>query len=103
MWHFYATYYTLDDNKIYLAAEQSNPYIVDEPITKIDKVYIRYSNRCEEDNILFDVHKDMNTGEIYAIFSNYYSDYSKTKLRKAILADFLNKTGILPKLIIEQD
>ena len=95
--------YTLDDNKIYLAAEQSNPYTVDEPITKIDKVYIRYSNRCKEDNILFDVYKDMNTGEIYAIFSNYYSDCSKTKLRKAILADFLNKTGILPKLVIEQD
>lgn len=95
--------YTLDDNKIYLAAEQSNPHTVDEPITKIDKVYIRYSNKCKEDNILFDVYKDMNTGEIYAIFSNYYSDCSKTKLRKAILADFLNKTDILPKLIIEQD
>lgn len=95
--------YILDDNKIYLAAEQSNPYTVDESITKIDKVYIRYSNRCKEDNILFDVYKDMNTGEVYAIFSNYYSDCSKTKLRKAILADFLNKTGILPKLIIEQD
>lgn len=95
--------YTLDDNKIYLAAEQSNPHTVDEPIIKIDKVYIRYSNRCKEDNILFDVYKDMNTGEIYAIFSNYYSDCSKTKLRKAILADFLNKTGILPKLVIEQD
>ena len=64
---------------------------------------MQYYSNTNEENILLDIYKDLNTNEIYAIFSNYFSDCCEKEKRKAILAAFINKVGVFPKLVIKQD
>ena len=97
--------YKLEEGKIYFEVEQSNPYSTDKlaTITKIDNLHVQYYSNTNEENILLDIYKDLNTNEIYAIFSNYFSDCCEKEKRKAILAAFINKVGVFPKLVIKQD